>query len=64
MPLRWRKGIKVKILSILRPLARLAENYEIVGNHLAAREMYGRGLRELANNVDVDEEPQCHFFSA
>ena len=49
-------------LSILRPLARLAENYEIVGNHLAAREMYGRGLRELANNVDVDEELAVPFL--
>lgn len=49
-------------LSILSPLARLAENYEIVGNHLAAREMYGRGLRELANNVDVDEELAVPFL--
>ncbi len=49
-------------LSILSPLARLAENYEIIGNHLAAREMYGRGLRELANNVDVDEELAVPFL--
>ena len=49
-------------LSILSPLARLAENYEIVGNHLAAREMYGRGLRELANIVDVDEELAVPFL--
>jgi tetratricopeptide (TPR) repeat protein len=49
-------------LSILSPLARLAENYEIVGNHLAAREMYGRGLLELANNVNADEELAVPFL--
>ena len=49
-------------LSILNPLARLAENYEVIGDHLAARKMYRRGLLELSNNVNVDEELAVPFL--